>query len=112
MIIIIISFPTIFYESSLLFFIKEMAVFNCVLFKLPDGWEDKRVHAFAKGISSKVNVIARLEFELVYYDSTVHYVNRYTSEPFSHIFIIIQKNTSATYYIWRFSYLIIFGNGI
>ena len=27
---------------------------------------------FPKGISLKVNVIARLEYELVYYDSTVH----------------------------------------
>ena len=32
---------------------------------------DKRVHAFAKGISQKVNAIERVEFELSYYDVTV-----------------------------------------
>ena len=31
------------------------------------GWVDKRVHTFPKGISPKVNVIARLEFELIYF---------------------------------------------
>ena len=30
------------------------------------------VHTFPKGICPKVNVIARLEFELAYYDSAVH----------------------------------------
>ena len=32
---------------------------------------DKRVHAFPNGISPKVNIMARLAFELVYYDVTV-----------------------------------------
>ena len=32
---------------------------------------DKRVHTFPKGISPKVNVIARLEFELINYDVVV-----------------------------------------
>ena len=36
------------------------------------------VHTFTKGICPKVNVIARLEFELVYYDSAVHRFNHYT----------------------------------
>ena len=31
---------------------------------------DKRVHAFHKGISPKVNVIRRMEFELMYNDIT------------------------------------------
>ena len=35
-------------------------------------WEDKGVHTFPKGISPKVNVIVRLEYELAYYDSAVH----------------------------------------
>ena len=34
-----------------------------------------RVHAFRKGICSKVNVIARLDFELAYYDSAVEHIN-------------------------------------
>ena len=36
---------------------------------LTHSWEHKRVHTFQKGICPKVNVIARLEYELAYYDS-------------------------------------------
>ena len=43
------------------------------------SWEDKWVHAFPKGICPKANVIARLEFELAYYDTTVHRFNHYTT---------------------------------
>ena len=42
-------------------------------------WEDKGVHTFPKGICPKVNVIARLEYELAYYDSAVHPFNHYTT---------------------------------
>ena len=34
-----------------------------------------RVHTFPNGICPKVNVIARLEYELAYYDSAVHRFN-------------------------------------
>ena len=37
------------------------------------------VHTFPNGICPKVNVIARLEFELAYYDSVVHRFNHYTT---------------------------------
>ena len=40
---------------------------------------DKGVHTFPKGICPKVNVIARLEYELAYYDSVVHRFNHYTT---------------------------------
>ena len=43
-------------------------------------WKDKGVHTFPKGIYPKVNVIARLEFELAYYDSAVHCFNHYTTK--------------------------------
>ena len=46
---------------------------------LTHSWEDKGVHTFPKGICPKVNVIARLEYELAYYDSAVHRFNRYTT---------------------------------
>ena len=36
------------------------------LFCLICSWSNKGVHAFPKGIRVKVNVIARLEFELTY----------------------------------------------
>ena len=39
-------------------------------------WEDKGVHTFPKGICPKVNVIGWLEYELAYYDSTVHHFNQ------------------------------------
>ena len=37
-------------------------------------------HIFPKGICPKENVIARLEYELAYYDSAVHRFNHYTTE--------------------------------
>ena len=43
------------------------------------SWEDKGVHTFPKCICPKVNVIARLEYELAYYDSAVHRFNHYTT---------------------------------
>ena len=41
--------------------------------------ENKGVHTFPKDICLKVNVIARLEYELAYYDSAVHSFNHYTT---------------------------------
>ena len=38
------------------------------------------VHTFPKGICPKVNVIARLYFELANYDSEVHCFNHYTTK--------------------------------
>ena len=46
---------------------------------LTHSWEDKGVHTFPRGICPKVNVIARLEYELAYYDSAVHLFNHYTT---------------------------------
>ena len=46
---------------------------------LTHSWEDKGVHTFPKGIWPKVNVIARLEYELAYYDSAVNRFNHYTT---------------------------------
>ena len=37
------------------------------------------VHSFPMSICPRVNVIARLEFELAYYDSAVQPFNHYTS---------------------------------
>ena len=46
---------------------------------LTHSWEDRGVHAFPKDICTKVNVIRRVEFDLVYYDSAVQRVNHYTT---------------------------------
>ena len=37
------------------------------------------MHTFPKGICPKVNIIVQLEYELAYYDSTVHHFNHYTT---------------------------------
>ena len=42
--------------------------------------KDKKVYAFPESISLKVNLIARLEFELAYYDVVVQHVNHNTTE--------------------------------
>ena len=42
-------------------------------------WEDKGIYTFPNGICPKVNVIARLEYELAYYDFAVHRFNHYTT---------------------------------
>ena len=36
------------------------------------------VHTFSKGISPKVNVIARLEFELAYFETAIQHLSHYT----------------------------------
>ena len=52
--------------------IKLCGLFNAqAIFLEQQGWylTNSWVHTFPKGISAKVNAIARLEFELTYYDS-------------------------------------------
>ena len=60
-------------------------------------WEDRRVHTFPKSICPKGNVIARLEFELAYYDSTVHTVllllEKVIIRLFSSSFVSIKEHT-------------------
>ena len=43
------------------------------------SWEDKGVHTFPKSICPKVNVIARVDFELPHNNSAVHRFNHYTT---------------------------------
>ena len=58
-----------------LFNAREQLCYN-----LTHSWEDKGIHIFPKGICPKVKLIARLEFELAYYDSAVHRFNHYTTK--------------------------------
>ena len=46
-------------------------------------WGDKEVHIFSKGICPKLNVIARLEFELASYEAAVLYFSPITSQRLS-----------------------------
>ena len=45
---------------------KAIILAEHLWYYLTHSWEDKGVHTFPKGICPKVNVIARLEYELVY----------------------------------------------
>ena len=69
-------------------------IFSKKWYYLTHSWEDKRVHTFPKGICPKVNIIAWLEYELAYYDSTVHRFNHYTTIVFLLIFSIFLMFTS------------------
>ena len=61
------------------------------------SWEDKGVHTFPKSICPKVNVIARLEYELAHYDSAVHRFNHYTTSERQE-FIYYLKNLGLSIY--------------
>ena len=50
-----------------------------VLFNPSVGGRDKRVHVFPKGYNPKVSVIAKLEFDLVYYDVAVLHISYYAT---------------------------------
>ena len=63
----------------MLFNAKAILLEELSWYYLTHSWEDKGVHTFPKGICLNVNVIARLEFELAYYDSAVHRFNHYTT---------------------------------
>ena len=56
---------------------------------LTHSWEDKGVHTFSKGIWPKVNVIARLEYELAYYNSAVHRFNHYTTRTLPRTVVVL-----------------------
>ena len=81
-----------------------------LLYYLTHIWKDKGIHTFSNGISPKVNVIVRLEFELAYYDSAVQRFNNYTMRISPSLFLFgistflgylipkpsLEKNVSAT----------------
>ena len=50
------------------------------------------VHTFPKGICPKVNVIAQLEFELGYYDSTVQHFSYYTTRTLHTRLVIVKSH--------------------
>ena len=57
---------------------------------------DKKIHIFLDGTSPKINVIARLEFELSDYDVTVQYISYYATEILLLLIIIIIITTTTT----------------
>ena len=69
---------------SRLFNAKAILLEEQEWYYLTHSWEDKGVHTFPKGICPKVNIIARLAYELAYYDSAVQLVNHYTTRRNPH----------------------------
>ena len=64
----------VYYHIDLhgLFIAKDIFIEEQQWHSLTRYWKDKEVHAFLKSISPKVIIIARLEFELSYYNVTGH----------------------------------------
>ena len=63
----------------------------------PIAGEDKEVHTFPKSISSKVNVIASLEFEHAYYDVAVLHVSHdATGTPPKNLVSTSSKNSELS----------------
>ena len=58
---------------------KQFFEKNRKLYYLTHSWEDKGVHTFPTGIWPKMDFIARLEFELAFYDFAVHRFHHYTT---------------------------------
>ena len=56
---------------------------------------DKGVQTFPNGICPKGNVIAQLESELAYYNSTVHRFNHYTTRAHSRTFLLWQHSITS-----------------
>ena len=59
---------------------------------------DKRVHAFPRGISTIMNIIAQLEFELTYHDVADKHISHHVKRISPHYvyFIIIISVLSET----------------
>ena len=77
----------------------------------PRAVENSGIHSFPKGISSKVNVIARLEFELTNNDVAVQHLSHYimgTSPSNNRYINIYILNYSIVTYIFLIYSLIIY----
>ena len=67
---------------------------------LTHSWEDKGVHTFPKGICLKVNVIARLGFELAYYDPAIQRFDHYTMRTPPYMCIGLSHMYVCIYMCW------------
>ena len=63
------------------------------------------VHIFPKGISPKVNVIAWLEFELVYFEAAVQHFSQYAKEIAAQL--IRDHKKKKNYSNWSRNWLIL-----
>ena len=83
-----------------------MILFNLCL------W-DKEVLSYPTGISPKINIAMRLEFELAYFEASVQHFNHYATETLS-LFLIVFKQMGScsfknvTYKLFRLQIIYIF----
>ena len=86
--------------STLFRLFNAKAILQEEQYYLTHSWEDKGVHTFSKGICPKVNIIARLENELAYYDSAVHRFNHYTTRTPPRKLVRKEKEESWRTWSW------------
>ena len=60
-----------------LFNAKAILVEEQLWYYLTHSLKDKKAHTFYKSISLKVNIIARLEFEFLFYGIAIQHVRHY-----------------------------------
>ena len=73
-----INFRELFVDRSIL--VREQQ-----LYYLTSGWMDEGIHTLLKSISRKVNLIMRMESELIYFENTVQHHTYYASSTPAHI---------------------------
>ena len=66
-----------------------------IIWPIAGGGADKEVHAFPKGISQKVSVIAWLKFELAYFMAIVQHFSHHVMET-PHLFFLYQVLSNFT----------------
>ena len=73
------SFVNWYINIQGLFNAKVILVEELLWYALTDSWGDKWLHTFPKGISMKVNLIDRLDFDHAYHHVTIQQVCYYTT---------------------------------
>ena len=69
---------------------------------------DKRVYIIPKGISPKVNEIARLRFELAYFEAAVQLFSYYITETHTYTYM---GSPQGMIYIYIYIYICVCGGG-
>ena len=70
---------------------------------LTPSWANKGVHTSAKCIRPKVNIIAWLDFELVYFEAAVQHFNHYITATSPNLFGVMQiRNTDMNIFFEGF----------
>ena len=85
-----------------LWHINHNGLFNARAFLIQEQqylthcWMDNEVHTFANSTNPKVNVIARLEFDLAYFEGGVQNFSHYTMETLTSSCVIVWERDRQT----------------